>query len=199
MALTKKQSSMTDIMSGTPLQLVAWFSPMAAGGCIIATVGGFVLHLLPGTLLISVAGLAWILAPLLFAIAPLGANYWAYTLPSMICATIAIDITFNVTNIFISSNMPLNRQGLAGALINSVLQLGIAVFLGFADLIATQTENLGLRKSYKAVFWFEVGCAAIALVLLLGLVKIDKAKSDYTFEERANMEVELRAIEVERR
>jgi hypothetical protein len=189
---------MTDIMSATPLQLVAWFSPMAVGGCIIATVGGFVLHLLPGTLLISVAGLAWILAPLLFAIAPVGANFWAYTFPSMICATIAIDITFNVTNIFISSNMPLKRQGLAGALINSILQLGIAVFLGFADLTATQTQELGLRKSYKAVFWFEVGCAGIALVLLLGFVKIDKAKSDYTFEERANIEAELRAVEATR-
>jgi hypothetical protein len=190
---------MTDIMSGTPLQLVAWFSPMAAGGCIIATVGGFLLHVLPGTLLVCVAGVAWILAPLMFAIAPLNANYWAYTFPAMIFATIAIDITFNVTNIFISSNMPLKRQGLAGALINSILQLGIAVFLGFADLTATKTENLGLRKSYKAVFWFEVGCAGVALVLLLGFVKIDKAKSDLTFDEKALLEAEVRAAETEKR
>jgi hypothetical protein len=188
---------MTDIMGATPLQLVAWFSPMAAGGCIISCIGGFVLHLLPGTLLISIAGLAWILAPLLFSIAPVSANYFSYAFPAMICATIGIDTTFNVTNVFISSNMPLKRQGLAGALINSMLQLGIAVFLGFADFTATRTESSGQAKSYKAVFWFEAGCAAVALVLLLVFVKIDCAKSDYTVEEKASLEAENRAAEAE--
>jgi hypothetical protein len=186
---------MTDIMSATPLQLVAWFSPMALGGCIIATLGGFILHLLPGTILILVAGVAWILAPLLFAIMPSGANYFAYVFPSMICATIAIDVTFNVTNIFISTNMPLKRQGLAGALINSILQLGIAFFLGMAELVATRTQKSGESKSYKAVFWFEVGCAGIALLLLLGFVKINKAKSDYTADERAAIALEAERVE----
>lgn len=66
---------MTGVMGGTPLQLVAWYAPMALGGCIITTAGGFVLHLLPGTALVIAAGVAWIVAPLLFAIAPAGANY----------------------------------------------------------------------------------------------------------------------------
>ncbi|KAF2428674.1 putative MFS multidrug transporter [Tothia fuscella] len=183
---------MTDIMSASPLQLVAWFSPMAVGGCIIATAGGFIMHLLPGTILILVAGVAWILAPLLFAIVPEGANYYAYVFPSMICATIAIDVTFNVTNIFISTNMPLKRQGLAGALINSILQLGIAFFLGMGDLVATRTQDLGERRSYKAVFWFEVGCASAALLLLLGFVKIKSARSDLTHDERMAMAEEER-------
>lgn len=168
---------------------------MALGGCVIATTSGFLLHLLPGSLLISIAGLAWILAPLLFAIAPPGANYWAYIFPSMICATIAIDITFNVTNIFISSQLPLARQGLAGALINSIMQLGIALFLGFANLTASRTEHLGLSKSYKSVFYFEVACASVALVLLLLFVEIDRAKSDLTVDEKAALEVELLAPE----
>lgn len=64
------------------MQLVAWFTPMAAGGCIIAVVGGFVLHLVPGTIMVLFSGVAWIIAPLLFAIAPQGAVYWAYTFPA---------------------------------------------------------------------------------------------------------------------
>lgn len=66
---------MNGVMGGSPLQLVAWYAPMALGGCIISTVGGFVLHILPGTALVIAAGVAWIVAPLLFAIAPAGANY----------------------------------------------------------------------------------------------------------------------------
>jgi len=90
---------MENIMGGSPLQLTAWYTPTAVGGLIIATLGGFVLHLINGTVLLLIGGVAWIIAPLLFAIMPQGASYWAYTFPAMICTTIGIDITFNVTNV----------------------------------------------------------------------------------------------------
>ncbi|KAF2401229.1 membrane transporter, partial [Trichodelitschia bisporula] len=182
---------MTDIMGGNPLQLVAWFSPMALGGCIISTVGGFVLHIIPGSVMMVVAGASWIVAPLLFAIAPVGTSYWKYAFPSMICSTLGIDITFNVTNIFITTNMPLRRQGLAGALINSILQLGIAFFLGVSEIVATNMEDKGLAKSYKTVFWYEVGCSSLAFVVLVCFVKIKRAKSDLTVDERAALETEM--------
>jgi MFS family permease len=166
---------------------------MALGGCIISTFGGFVLHLLPGTILIIIAGTSWIIAPLLFAIAPQGANYWAYIFPSMICATVGIDITFNVANIFITTSLPQRQQGLAGAVIMLLLHLGIAVCLGFADIVNTYTvESLGTRLSYSAVFWFEVACAAIALVILVLFVKIKKAESEMTVEEREALEAVTR-------
>jgi len=181
---------METIMNATPLQVVAWYVPMALGGCLISTFGGLVLHLLPGTFLVIIAGTSWIIAPLLFAIAPQGANYWAYIFPSMVCATIGIDITFNISNIFITTSLPRKQQGLAGAVIMLLLHLGIAVFLGGADIVNTYTlERLGARQSYHAVFWFEVACAGLALVILICFVKINKAESDFTIEEREEMEV----------
>jgi len=180
---------MENIMGASPLQVVAWYVPMALGGCIISTVGGFILHLLPGTILIFISGISWIIAPLLFAIAPEGAMYWAYIFPAMICATVGIDITFNVANIFITTSLPRKQQGLAGAIIMLLLQLGIAIFLGFADIVNTYTvASLGLRRSYHAIFWFEVACASTALTILVLFVKIKKAESEFTVEEREEME-----------
>ncbi|KAI9763359.1 MAG: hypothetical protein M1840_000551 [Geoglossum simile] len=184
-----------DIMGGTPLQIVAWFTPMALGGCIISTVGGLVFHLFPGTILILIAGTAWVIAPLLFAVAPVGANFWVYTFPSMICGTIAIDMTFNITNIFITTSLPQKQQGLAGALINSLMHLGIAFFLGLADVVAINTAHLGQRRSYKSVFWYEVGCAAMALFVLAAFVKIDSAKSDLTEDEKMQSAREMGGLE----
>jgi MFS family permease len=177
------------IMGAAPLQVVAWYTPMALGGCLISMVGGLFLHRIPGTILVIIAGTSWIIAPLMFAIAPSGANYWAYVFPSMVCATIGIDITFNVANIFVTTSLPQNQQGLAGGFIMLLLHLGIAVFLGFADVVQVYTvDRLGEKRSYKAVFWFEVACAAVALVILVLFVKIEKARSDLTVEERAEME-----------
>ena len=109
----------------------------------------------------------------------------------MICATAGIDITYNVTNIFITTSMPKARQGLAGSLINSLLFLGISFFLGIADLAVTQTEDRGQRQSYKVAFWFATGCATFGVIIMFLGVKIGKASSDLTVEERQELEREL--------
>lgn len=111
----------------------------------------------------------------------------------MITCTIGIDITFSVTNIFISTSMPLKRQGLAGALVNSLLQLGIAFFLGLGALIARETEDQSIRQSYKYVFWFAFACSGMALLIMAGFVRLREAKSDFTADERAEMEDAERA------
>ncbi|PSK45303.1 hypothetical protein B9Z65_2443 [Elsinoe australis] len=176
---------MTDVMGGTPMQLVAWYVPFGPGAAVVAIVSGYLLHLVPGTVVVVLAGVAWLIAPLLFALAPVGANYWAWTFPSVFCATIAVDTTINISTIFISTSMPKHRQGMAGALVNSIMQLGIAFLLGFADVVQTETSDQGTMQKYKNVFWLEVACAGLALVVMAAFVKIDKAKSQLTAEEQA--------------
>ncbi|KAF2156014.1 MFS general substrate transporter [Myriangium duriaei CBS 260.36] len=176
---------MTDVMGGTPMQLVAWYVPFGPGAVAVAIISGYVLHIVPGTFVLIFAGVTWLIAPLLFALAPTGANYWAWTFPAMLCATLAVDTTINITTIFISTSMPKHRQGLAGALVNSIMQLGIALLLGFADVVVTETGDQGTAKMYKNAFWLEVGCAGLALIMLAGFVKIGKAESQLTAEEQA--------------
>lgn len=61
--------------------------------------------------------------------------------------------------------------------------------LGFADIVNIYTVGrLGEKESYKVVFWFEVACAAVALVVLIFFVSIKEAKSDLTVEERNAMD-----------
>ncbi|KAF1849273.1 MFS general substrate transporter [Cucurbitaria berberidis CBS 394.84] len=180
-----------EVVGASPLLTAAWFTPMCAGGLILATIGGLVLHLLPGRILLLVSGTAYILSALLFAILPVKFNYWAYVFPSMICATLGIDITYNVSNIFITTSMPKARQGLAGAFMNSLLFLGIAVFLGFADLAVSETEERGKRGSYKIAFWLGTALAVAGLIIMFLGVNIGKAKSDLTIEEKEELEQEL--------
>ncbi|RLL93219.1 hypothetical protein CFD26_101393 [Aspergillus turcosus] len=175
---------MQGIMHASPLQIVAWTVPMAFGGLLISTVGGFILHRIPGTILMLISCLGYIGSGLFFALIPENGGYWAFVFPAMVCGTIGIDISFNVTNIFITSNMPLEKQGLAGALINCTLHLGIALHLGFADIVQVNTADQGLRKSYQAVFWFQVALSGLGLVVNALFVRISRAKSDLTVDER---------------
>ena len=180
---------MQEIMGAGSLQVAAWYVPMCVVGVICAVLGGHVLHLIPGTILIWISGLGWVLTSVLFAVAPEGANYWAYVFPAVIAAPIGIDITFNVSNVFITTNLPSKRQGLAGALINSLLYLGIAFLLGIADVVQSETVNQELKQSYQNVFWFQLGCSATALVILVIFVRIRVAESDLTADEKAAREI----------
>jgi MFS family permease len=179
------------VVGASPLLTAAWFAPMCVGGLILATVGGLILHLLPGRILLLISGIAYILSALLFAILPESFNYWAYIFPSMICATLGIDITYNVSNIFITTSMPKARQGLAGAFMNSLLFLGIAFFLSFADLAVSETEERGQRESYKVAFWLATALAGAGLIIMFLGVQIGKASSDLTVDEREELEKEL--------
>ncbi|OAL44521.1 MFS general substrate transporter [Pyrenochaeta sp. DS3sAY3a] len=148
-----------EVVGTGALLTAAWFTPMCVGGLILASLGGLVLHLLPGRILLIISGVAYVVCTILFAILPVEFNYWAYIFPAMICATLGVDITYNVSNIFITTSMPKARQGLAGAFCNSLLFLGIAVFLSLADLAVSETEERGKRQSYKIAFWLATGLA----------------------------------------
>ncbi|KAL4786478.1 major facilitator superfamily domain-containing protein [Aspergillus varians] len=175
---------MSEIMGATPFQMVAWTVPMAAGGLILSCLGGLLFHRISGTILLIISCLGYVGSGLFFAVIPAGGNYWAFVFPAMICATIGIDISFNLANIFITTNMPKARQGLAGALINCTLHMGIAVMLGFGDIVHSETKHLGIRESYKAVFWYQAGLAIFGLILVVLFVRVQEAKSDLTADER---------------
>lgn len=160
---------------------------MAVGGIILATVGGFTLHLLPGRILLIFSGIGCVISVLLFALIPKGGSYWAWILPAMLGCTIGIDIAYNVTNVFITTNLPQKHQGAAGALINSLLFLPISLFLGLADVVAASYERKGEMASYKAAFWFGTGCAAFALVLFC-FIDTGKAESQLRVEEKEALE-----------
>ncbi|KAK3334135.1 major facilitator superfamily domain-containing protein [Cercophora scortea] len=170
-------------MGASALMTAVWFAPMAGGGVILATLGGFTLHLLPGRVLLIISGLGSIASVALFAVVPEHANYWAFVFPAMVGATVGVDITFLVSNIFITTNVPRHKQGLAGALINSLLFLGISFFLGMADLaVAEHNERTG-EDGYKVAFWFATACAIVAL-LIFSTIDMGRASSDLTVEEK---------------
>lgn len=181
-----------------PILTAAWFTPLAVGGVVLAIAGGLVLHIIPNKVLMIISSLGFVLSVLLFALIPdpatsgrsTGFIYWAYVFPAMICGTIGVDITFNVTNIFITTAMPRRHQAAAGGLINSLLYLGIAFWLGIADLAVSATvQSRGDdRQRYQIGFWTGLGLAIASLALVL-TVKMGSAEASLTADEKAEMEL----------
>ncbi|KAI0813499.1 major facilitator superfamily-domain-containing protein [Xylaria sp. FL0064] len=189
------------VLHTTPILTAAWFLPLAGGGFVLAITGGFVLHILSGRMLMLLSSAGYMLCCLLFALLPKQTSnqpstnflYWAYVFPAMLSGTIGVDISFNVTNVYITTAMPRRLQATAGALINSTLYLGIAFWLGIGDLaIATSVQergegSLGLREQYHIAFWTGVGLAVVSFFFIV-TVDFGRAEAQMTADEKAALE-----------
>lgn len=151
---------------------------MAIGGCTLAVFGGFLLHIIPGNIIFVISGVSSIAASLMFAVAPPQANFWDCVFPAMVFATVSIDLVFNRANVFLSTVMPSNKQGLAASLSNVLLHLSVAIHLGFGEVVAAKTLGQGEAQSYKNVFCFAAACGASALIVFTVFVRVGKATSE---------------------
>ncbi|KZL85084.1 major facilitator superfamily transporter [Colletotrichum incanum] len=171
-----------------PLLAAAWFAPLAIGGIVIAIVGSVVLHKLPGTILLLLSVCGFLVSSLLFIFIPNDPNYWAWVLPAMTCATVGIDIMYNVSNIFITTSMKSDQQGIAGACVNGLLFLGMSFFLGWADLASAAGGREDLKSGYKIALTMGAACAGASILIIAFGIRIDRAKGDLTADEREQLQ-----------
>lgn len=83
-----------------------------------------------------------------------------------------------------------------------LMHAGIALCLGFADVVYTYSltssdasgsgsKLMNQRWAWKRVFWLEVAFAGLALAILAAGVRVKRAESELTVDEREVMELEL--------
>lgn len=208
MSFLLSHRSLETILHTGPLQTAAWFTPMAVGGLALAVGGGFVLHRLPSRILMIVSGIGFLVSVLLFAVMPEQSAagmptrtflFWAYVFPAMVAGTTGIDITFNVTNVYITTAMPRRLQGAASGLINSILFLGISFWLGVGELAISVTIELSPRGSvsllqqYRIGMWTGVALAALSLCAT-ATVRMGQASAALTADEKERLESEQEMV-----
>ncbi|KAH7122997.1 hypothetical protein EDB81DRAFT_225361 [Dactylonectria macrodidyma] len=110
----------------------------------------------------------------------------------MVCATTGFDITFNVSNIFITTALPRRLQAVAGALCSILLYLSMTFWLGVAELAVTATidargkENVSQREQYQIGFWTGVALAGAALCLFVS-INLGQVSAPLTAVEQAEI------------
>ena len=174
-----------NIMSVSPLQVVAWYVPLGVVGLTASILEGLILHAVPGKIILIISGVSGLASQLLLALMPLhDAYYWAWIFPATITGSLALDLVTILATVFVTTSFPPAQQGLAGGVINSALQLGVALVLGLTDIIQSRTvADVGLAKSYQNTFWFGVAAGAVSLVVLAVWGEVPKATSSMTAKE----------------
>lgn len=157
-------------------------------------------HRIPARWLVAGSALICALSPMIMALAPPAWSYWKLAFWAQIFAPFSADVLFTVGLIIVSDNFTEETQALAGAVFNTVAQIGMSLGMGSCQVVALGTqdkqggssgggghgggddtgafedsESLAVLKGYRASYWlmfsYMIVCGVIAVV---GLRKAGK-------------------------
>ena len=104
-------------------------------------------------------------------------SYWPQSFPAVSLSSIGGMTLFNVANVFVSSAVARDDQGLGQGIFNTMVQIGTAISLAIAATVAhaggvtAESSREQLFHGYRDCFWLSVGLVAAPLVSCLFLKK----------------------------
>lgn len=97
---------MQDMQGLTPLAVAARLLPQALVGLVVSPLVGFIMHKVPGTVLLVIAGISLFMSNILLVFVHHDSNYFSWIFPSLMLSTVGMDWIINVGSVssfFISS------------------------------------------------------------------------------------------------
>lgn len=161
-----------DIRQLSPLLTTAWMCPVTVAGAAAAVLTGKMLgpwQVKPPTvMMISMA--AFVIGTVLTASAPTNQTYWGQIFVSMIVMPFGMDMSFPAATLTLSNSVAKKHQGIGASLVNTVVNYGIALGVGFAGTVdvnvhgGIDTEHARLR-GYRSALWTGVGIGGLGLLI----------------------------------
>ena len=97
-------------------------------------------------------------------------SYWPQTFPAVVLSAIGGMTFFNVTNVFVSSSVAREDQGLGQGIFNTIVQTSTAISLAIAATVAhsggvsVNSTKEELLKGYHYAFWLCIGILGLPFI-----------------------------------
>ncbi|KAJ5136197.1 hypothetical protein N7448_004751 [Penicillium atrosanguineum] len=143
-----------------------WAGASASGAC-AAVVTGLLLGRIPASIIMFIAMLAFAAGQALLASIPIGQIYWANAFVLMLVTPWGMDMSFPSGSLILSNSMPQKDQGVAGSLVNTVVNYSISLGLGFAGTVEryVNDDNKDVLKGYRGATYMGVGLAGVGTLI----------------------------------
>ncbi|KAG5981220.1 hypothetical protein E4U55_003179 [Claviceps digitariae] len=156
----------------SPLLTSVWFLPVVCSGACAAVVTGKLLgplHVKPPYVM-TMALLAFTTGAILIATLPVHQTYWAQTFVSMLVMPFGMDMSFPAATLILSNAVPKQHQGVGASLVNTVVNYGIALGVGFAGTVEVHVNRGGATpddklRGYRGALFMSVGTAGLGLLV----------------------------------
>ncbi|KAL2848141.1 putative MFS multidrug transporter [Aspergillus pseudoustus] len=153
----------------SPLTSAVQFAPGAISGIIAALATPYLMAMVSSAWLMVTACAAFFVGCLLQSTAPVEQPYWMNTFWSFVITAWGMDISFPALATILSDSVPVNHQGAAASLVNTVVNYSIAIGLGIAGTVEAEVVHDGgdTLLGYRAALWTSVGLSGLAFIVAL--------------------------------
>ncbi|RDW87601.1 hypothetical protein BP5796_03295 [Coleophoma crateriformis] len=179
-----------DYLLLSSIQTALRFLPCGFIGLTMVFTTGFLLDRVPANYILTFGLTSTCISCLLFAVPiPPSTTYWAYGLTAMILAVVGADSVSPCLGLFITQSLDGKDQALAGAMFNTVGQIGRILALAVATTVegAVETaavevgdERQRLLKGLRYAQWLGFACCSVsagfAVIGLRGIGRIGLTK-----------------------
>ncbi|KAH8841837.1 hypothetical protein MCOR27_004955 [Pyricularia oryzae] len=171
--------------------------PMILAGSLVNFSTGVFVDRLPARWLVAMSSMLTAGSPLIMALVDPNLSYWYLQFWAQVLAPLSADVLFTIGLIVVSESFPEQTQALAGAVFNTVAQLGLSLGMGVCQVVAlgvsatgggvrhggsgsqdavAPTDVASLLRGYRASFWAIFGymllCTAVAVVGLRNVGRV---------------------------
>ncbi|CAI4049117.1 hypothetical protein N7582_004581 [Saccharomyces uvarum] len=152
------------------------YSPVWTGGTyfvfvIFGTIAAFMVALsikrVGPAFLLCFALVAFDVGSIMFSVLPVKQSFWKLNFGMQAILCFGMDLSFPASSIILSDGLPMEYQGMAGSLVNTVINYSASLCLGMGATVEHQINKNGkdLLKGYRGAIYLGVGLASLGVLI----------------------------------
>lgn len=136
-------------------------------GTTAAFICAFTIKRIGAPVILFFSSIGFTVGSAMLSVTPVHQSFWKMNFGMEIVLTMGMDFSFPAASIILSNFLPMQYQGMAGSLVNTIINYSTSLCLGMATTVETQVNKTGqdLLKGYRAALYFAAGLAGLGVVI----------------------------------
>ncbi|CCD27231.1 Atr2p NDAI_0K00400 [Naumovozyma dairenensis CBS 421] len=132
-------------------------------GTVAATTVALTIKKVGPAILLFFSAIGFTCGSIIMSVTPVHQTYWRNTFGMQIILVFGMDLPFPASSIILSDYLPMQYQGMAVSLVNTIVNYSTSLCLGMGTTVERQINKSGddLLKGYRAALYFGVGIAGL--------------------------------------
>lgn len=174
------------IRHASPLLTTAMLTPLVIFGVVATITVSQLYGRVPAHYLLMASMIFFCVGNILIATAPANQTYWAQVFIATILTPFGMDISFPAASLVVSNRMPTHQQGVAASMLNTAINWSIALGLGIAGTIESETAKRGKStlEGYRNALYAGIGLSALGIIVALVFCRVPKAVNPSNEEQQ---------------
>ncbi|CAR21953.1 KLTH0C03806p [Lachancea thermotolerans CBS 6340] len=149
----------------TPLWAGGSYFMFAIFGTIAAFLVGHTIHKTGPAIILLASVIAFDVGCIMLSVTPVDQTYFRMSLGTMVILSFGMDLSFPASSIILSDQLPSQYQGMAGSLVNTMINYSMSLCLGVSGTAERQVNKDGtdLLKGYRAALYVGIGLASVGI------------------------------------